>query len=64
MIILLLEKLEKRCVDFVLAFLQDNIKVDVYMKIQYGFEGPDDCKYYVLKLRRNLYGLKNASKNF
>ena len=64
MIISILEGLENRCIDFVLAFPQANIKVDIYMKVPFGFETPNDGKIYVLKLRKNLYGLKDASKTF
>ena len=64
LIISTLENLENRCVDFVLAFPQTNIKVDIYMKLPFDFEAPDDGHRYVLKLKKNLYGLKDASKTF
>ena len=64
MIILLLEGLNNQCVDFVLAFLQANIKVDVYMWLPFGFDPTDDKVKYVLKLNKNLYGIKDASRTF
>ena len=39
------------------------IKVNFYMRIPYGFSAPKDGQY-VLKLQKNLYGLKDASLTF
>ena len=64
MIISILEKIDNHCVDFVLAFPQAEIKVYFYMKDPYGFEVPNDGNHYVLKLRKKIYGLKDASKTF
>ena len=60
LILSLLENLHSRSIDFVLAFPQAMIKFDVYMKIPFGFSVQKDGQY-VLKLRKNLYGLKDAS---
>ena len=56
--------LDTRSIDFVLAFPQADLDVDVYMELPYGFRGPDSSKRYVLKLNKNLYGLKQASYNW
>ena len=64
MILLILEKLDNRCINFVLAFPQVNIKVDVYMQLLFGFEPPDNKHEYVLKLKKKMYGLKDASRKF
>ena len=64
MIISLLENLESRCIDVVLDFPQADIKVDVYVRLPFGFKVPDNDTVYVLKLKKNLYELKDASKTF
>ena len=63
LILSLIENLHSRSIDFVLAFPQTMIKVDVYMRIQFGYSVPQDG-LYVLKLRKNLYGLKGISLTF
>ena len=53
-----LNRLHTRSIDFTLVFPQAEIKTDIYMEI------PDGCGIgdsdYVLKLLRNVYGLKDA----
>lgn len=63
MILSILENLHNRSIDFVLAFPQADIKVDIYMRLPWGFvsSGNDN---FVLHLHKNLYGLKDASKTF
>jgi hypothetical protein len=59
--------LESKSIDFVLAFLQADLDVDIWMDLLMGFEpieDPDHKSQYVLKLRNNLYGLKQASFNW
>ena len=60
----LIQNLETRSIDFVLAFPQAELDIDVYMELPYGFQGPDSSKRYVLKLNKNLYGLKQATYNW
>jgi hypothetical protein len=53
---------ETRQVDYVLAYTQAAIETDLYMKLPRGFEvdgSPDD---YVLLLKANLYGQKQAGR--
>ncbi len=52
-----------RSVDFVLAFPQAEIKSDVYMKLPYGFH-VDAPGEWLLKLEKNVYGLKDAGKTW
>ena len=59
----IIHDLETRSIDFVLAFPQADLDVDIYMELPYGFD-IDGSKSYILKLNKNLYGLKNASHNF
>jgi hypothetical protein len=59
----ILHDLETRSIDFVLAFPQAPLDVDIYMEPPYGFD-IDGKKDFILKLNKNLYGLKNASHNF
>jgi hypothetical protein len=68
---------KSRQVDFVQAFSQADIDCDVYMKIPAGFEVVGDRlqfnstftpkttpQHHVLKLKRNLYGLRQAGYNW
>ena len=56
-------QLETRAIDFVLAFPQADLDVPVYMELPAGMEiqGKPNC---LLKLRKSLYGLKQASANW
>ena len=49
---------------FVLAFPQANIEQDMYMELPTGIIPKDPNKDYVLFLRKNLYGQKQASRVF
>eukprot|EP00978_Attheya_sp_CCMP212_P035308 scaffold152839_cov109-Attheya_sp.AAC.1 len=53
-----------RQIDFVLAYPQADVECDIYMEIPRGFQLPagENSKDYALKLRRNLYGAKQASR--
>ena len=66
LILSLLENLNSRSIDFVLAFPQAKIEVDVYMRIPFGYKPPKNRPdgLYILKLRKNFYGLKDASAFF
>ena len=58
--------LHTRSIDFTLAFPQADVKVDIYMDLPLGCSSSDgvDNKQYVLKLIKNLYGLKDAGKTW
>ena len=60
----IIHELETRSIDFVLAFPQADLDVPVYMELPMGFRHHDTSQRYVLRLNKNLYGLKNASLNF
>ena len=66
MILSLLENLHSCSIDFVLAFPQAKIEVDIYMHMPFGYKPPKDRPdgLYVLKLRKNLYRLKDESATF
>ena len=49
--------------DFVLAFPQANLERDVLMELPYDFEYENKGQY-VLRLKKNLYGLADASYNW
>lgn len=63
MILSIINDLETRSIDFVLAFPQAPLEVDIFMEPPFGFD-IDGKKGFILKLNKNLYGLKNASQNF
>ena len=52
--------LETKSIDFVLAFPQADLDTDVFMELPYGFQYGYKGQY-VLKLKKNLYGLKSAA---
>ena len=64
-----IHKLESKAIDFVLAFPQADLKEDIWMQLPIGFqvnwctEAKSD-RQYILKLEKNLYGLKQASFNW
>jgi hypothetical protein len=49
-------------IDFTQAFPQAKIKEDIYLRLPAGFEHKNDK--WALKLKRNLYGLVQASRNW
>jgi hypothetical protein len=54
-------------IDFVLAFPQADLDEDIRMDLPIVFEPigyPTEAPKFVLKLRKNLYGLKQASFNW
>ena len=54
-----------RSIDFVLAFPQADLETDVFMELPAGIScGEGSRKQYVLKLKKNLYGLKDAAHNW
>jgi hypothetical protein len=60
--------LESKIIDFVLAFPQAELDVNVYMELPAG-DNPVDVsdvnrRRYVLKLNKSLYGLKQAGYNW
>jgi hypothetical protein len=63
-----LHDLETQSIDFVLAFPQADLDVDVWMELPEGMnpEGVEAHERwkYVLKLNKSLYGLKQASHNW
>jgi len=61
--ITLIHKLETKSIDFVLAFPQAELDRDVFMELPYGFHYGDKGKH-VLRLKKNLYGLADASFNW
>jgi hypothetical protein len=51
-----------RQLDFVLAYTQADVECEIYMEIPRGFTVDGNPKDYVLRLEKNLYGLKQASR--
>ena len=67
MIVAQVLELDTQAIDLVLAFPQAELEVPVYMELPAGMDlaghGKDSSKY-LLKLKRSLYGLKQASMNW
>ena len=59
-----IENLHSKSIDFLLAYPQADLDVDIYMKLPQGFNVRPENGRYVLKLQNNLYGLKKAGHNW
>ncbi len=59
-------KLDSKAIDFVLAFPQAELVVDIWMYLPIGFQvdTENESKCYILKLNKSLNGLKQASLNW
>ena len=58
---------DSKSIDFVLAFPQSDIDVDIRMELPLGFlpqDDPSKASRYVLKLNANIYGLNQGSYNW
>ena len=62
LIISILNDWETRQIDFVLAFPQADVECDIYMEVPPGFDVKGEKKMYCLKLRKNIYGTKQAGR--
>jgi hypothetical protein len=59
--------LESKSINFVLAFPQADLDIDTWMELPIGsqpIKDPHSPQQYMLKLRNNVYGLKQASFNW
>ena len=59
-----IENLHTKLIDFVLAYPQADLDVDIYTELPQGFNVGPESGRYVLKLQKNLYGLKQAGHNW
>jgi hypothetical protein len=57
-----IHNLKGKQIDFTQAFPQAKLKEGIYLRLPAGFEHKN--KKWALKLKRNLYGLFQASRNF
>jgi len=53
---------ETRQIDFVLAYTQADVECELYMSIPKGFVVEGDSEEQVLKLKKNIYGQKQAGR--
>ena len=58
-----LYNLNNRSIDFVLAYLQAAIKTAIYLHPSAGIIINTDGDDQVLKIKKNLYGIKDAGRN-
>ena len=61
LIMALLNGWKTKQIDYVLAFPQAEVECEMYMKLPKGFEVDKDGDY-VLRLNKNLYGMKQAGR--
>jgi hypothetical protein len=57
-----MHNLKGKQIDFTQAFPQAKLKEDIFLRFPAGFENKNDN--WALKLKRNLYGLVQASRNW
>jgi hypothetical protein len=57
-----MQNLKGKQIDFTQAFPQAKLKEDIYLRFPAGFEHKNDK--WALKVKRNLYGLVQASRNW
>jgi hypothetical protein len=62
LIISIMKGWETRQIDFVLAFPQADVECDIYMEVPVGFDLKQKKKELCLKLRKNIYGTKQAGR--
>lgn len=67
LVIARLHGLDSKSIDFVLAFPQAELDVDIWMELPLGFAPEDDTengRRHVLHLNKSLYGLTQATYNW
>jgi hypothetical protein len=66
LVLTLAEQLHSCSIDFTLAYPQADLDVDIFLELPMGFQlqGGFDKRDFVLKLNKNLYGLKQAGYNW
>ena len=57
LILAAIEKFHTKSIDFVLAYSQADLDVDIYIVLPQLFNVGHESRRYVLKLQKNLYGL-------
>jgi hypothetical protein len=62
LIIMLINQWSSRQVDFVLAFPQADIECEMFMEVPQGFNVDGARADYCLRLKKNLYGQKQAGR--
>jgi hypothetical protein len=62
LVISILRNWETRQIDFVLAFPQADVECDIYMEVPHGFDLNEAKKKFCLKLKKNIYGTKQAGR--
>lgn len=62
LVMMLLNSWASKQVDFVLAFPQADIECDMFMEVPQGFEFEGSRRTHCLKLKKNLYGQKQAGR--
>ena len=64
LILAAIENLHTKSIDFVLAYPQADLDVDIYMELPKGFNMGPESERDVLKLQKNRYSLKQAGHNW
>ena len=58
-----IKNLHNKSINFVIAYSHANLDVDIYMEVPQRFNVGPKIRRYVLKIQKNLYGLKQAGHN-
>ena len=67
MVVAQILKLDTKNIFFLLTFPQDDLGIPIYMELPAGMDlagHRKDSSKYLLKMKKSLYGLKNASLNW
>ena len=59
-----IKHLHTKSIDFVLAYPQANLDVEIYKELPQVFNVEPESRRYFLNLQKNLYGLKQAGHNW
>ena len=59
-----IENLHTKSIDFVLAYPQSNLDIDMYLELPQGLNVGPESRRYVFKLQKKLHGLKKSGQNW
>ena len=59
-----IENFYTESIDFVHAYPKADLDVDIYMELPQGFNVVPESRIYILKLQKNLYGMKQAGHDW
>ena len=61
--LLAIKRIHKKSIEFIFAYSQDDIDVDIYMDFPQDFNAGQNSGRYVLRIKKNIYSIKQAGHN-